>query len=60
MALVIGHAVRLDMETAVDPIALFRAWMTEAAEATEPNDAERGGAGHGNARRCAVACGWCC
>jgi pyridoxamine 5'-phosphate oxidase len=29
---------RNDMETAVDPIALFRAWM-KAAEASEPNDA---------------------
>jgi len=28
----------IDMETAVDPIALFRAWM-KAAEASEPNDA---------------------
>jgi pyridoxamine 5'-phosphate oxidase len=29
---------RIDMETAVDPIALFRAWM-KAAEASEPSDA---------------------
>jgi pyridoxamine 5'-phosphate oxidase len=29
---------RIDMETAVDPIALFGAWM-KAAEASEPNDA---------------------